>query len=98
MRKPLSQRSLHLLRYRPLFPVFLLVGWFVLCPVGQAQTVSTLVPSSYVTISGTDGGQAASTSIDILDESGTTSFVVATRDCSCHRSVRPQWLQRRWSS
>lgn len=73
MRKPLSQRSLHLLRYRPLFPVFLLVGWFVLCPVGQAQTVSTLVPSSYVTISGTDGGQAASTSIDILDESGTTN-------------------------
>jgi N-terminal glycosyl-hydrolase-114-associated domain/Kelch motif/Galactose oxidase, central domain len=33
----------------------------------------TLVPSSYVTTVGTTGGQAVASSIDILDESGTTN-------------------------
>jgi glycosyl hydrolase family 114 len=35
-----------------------------------AQTNTTLVPSSYVTTSGGDGGQPVATSIDLLDESG----------------------------
>jgi hypothetical protein len=36
----------------------------------MAQTVTTLVPSSYVTTAGGDGGQPVATSIDLLDESG----------------------------
>ena len=35
-----------------------------------AQTVTTLVPSSYVTTAGGDGGQPVASSIDLLDETG----------------------------
>ncbi|MBV8551728.1 MAG: hypothetical protein JOY54_10535 [Acidobacteriaceae bacterium] len=40
---------------------------------GGGQSTVTLVPSSYVTTVGTDGGQPVATSIDLLDESGTAS-------------------------
>jgi hypothetical protein len=43
------------------------------CSPAIAQTTSTLVPSSYVTTSGTSGGQPVASSIDLLDESGTTN-------------------------
>jgi len=39
----------------------------------SALTLTTLVPSSYTTTSGTSGGQAVATSIDLQDESGTTN-------------------------
>ena len=43
------------------------------CHPAAAQTTTTLVPSSYVTSSGTSGGQAVTTSIDLLDETGTAN-------------------------
>jgi len=43
------------------------------CSRALAQTTTTLVPSSYVTTSGSSGGQAVASSIDVLDETGTTN-------------------------
>jgi N-terminal glycosyl-hydrolase-114-associated domain/Galactose oxidase, central domain/Kelch motif len=40
---------------------------------GSQNGTITLVPSSYVTTQGSTGGQAVATSIDLLDESGTSS-------------------------
>ncbi len=51
--------------------ILLLIALF--CYPAMAQTTSTLVPSSYVTTSGTSGGQPVASSIDLLDESGTTN-------------------------
>jgi hypothetical protein len=42
--------------------------------IGGQSTTITLLPSSYVTTQGTSGGQAVSTSIDLLDESGTENI------------------------
>lgn len=44
-----------------------------LITTANAQTTTTLVPSSYVTTSGTSGGQPVASSIDLLDESGATN-------------------------
>ncbi len=45
----------------------------VACQSAFPQTTSTLLPSSYATTSGTTGGQPVASSIDLLDESGTTN-------------------------
>jgi hypothetical protein len=50
-----------------------LLACFALSAASHAQTTTTLVPSSYTTTKGADGGQAVATSIDLLDESGTTN-------------------------
>ena len=51
----------------------LAVSLLSLFSAASAQTTTTLVPSSYVTTSGTSGGQPVASSIDLLDESGATN-------------------------
>jgi hypothetical protein len=64
----------HMLKHESICALLLLVFFqSVSISSVQAQTTTTLVPSSYVTTEGTDGGQPVSSSIDILDESGTTN-------------------------
>src|SRR3981081_1686343 len=52
--------------------VFLIVAVF-LCPLAAAQTTTTLVETSYVTTAGNASSQPVAASINLLDESGTTS-------------------------
>jgi N-terminal glycosyl-hydrolase-114-associated domain/Putative Ig domain/Right handed beta helix region len=54
------------------FPLQLLVMLF-LSSMALSQTVTTLVPTSYVTTTGNASSQPVATSIDLLDESGTSS-------------------------
>lgn len=73
-RRPLARRALAFSRYLSIrLSLFILTLFVASLATAQAQTTTTLVPSSYTTTSGTDGGQAVATSIDILDESGTTN-------------------------
>ena len=53
--------------------VTVLVAMVSLVSICPAQTTTTLVPSSYTTTSGASGGQAVASSIDLLDESGSTN-------------------------
>src|SRR5260370_22702481 len=52
--------------------VFLIVVVF-LCGLALAQTTTTLVETSYVTTAGNASSQPVATSINLLDESGTSS-------------------------
>ena len=52
---------------------FLLIAFLLLAATAATATTTTLVPFSYTTTAGSDGGKAVATSIDLLDESGTAS-------------------------
>ena len=58
---------------RPLVTTLAALLFCTWSALGVAQTETTLVPTSYTTTSGTDGGQPVASSIDILDESGSTN-------------------------
>jgi hypothetical protein len=53
--------------------VFLIVAMVFLCSATKAQTTTTLVETSYVTTAGNASSQPVATSINLLDESGTTN-------------------------
>ena len=72
-RPAVDRTHIQRMSYLPVSAVLILSFACLSCATAVAQTTSTLVPSSYVTTSGTSGGQAAASSIDLLDESGSTN-------------------------
>ena len=72
-RPAVDRNHIQRMSYLPVSAVLILSFACLSCATAVAQTTSTLVPSSYVTTSGTSGGQAAASSIDLLDESGSTN-------------------------